>query len=238
MTTPMHDPVRQGRIWDLPVRAFHWLLVLAIGLAWLTAEIGGLLMDWHGRIGLGVLGLLVFRLLWGLLGSTTARFRQFFPTPGRLRAYLAGQWQGIGHNPLGALSVFALLTLVLLQVATGLCANDDITFQGPLAGVVGSDWSDWLTEAHEVTFGLLQVLVGLHVAAIFFHAHVRKHNLLRPMISGQGEVPAGVEPNRGGGVLAFVLATGVAVACVWYVGSGRMASDLQPPPPASSGMDW
>ena len=117
------------QIWDLPLRLYHWLLAVAVSAAIVTGELGGGLIDWHGRIGLFVLGLLVFRLLWGFVGTTHARFSQFFPTPGKLLAYLKGQWQGHGHNPLGALSVLALLGVLATLVGAGLFANDDIAFQ-------------------------------------------------------------------------------------------------------------
>ena len=115
------------RLWDLPTRVFHWLLVICIVASFVSGQLGGNLMDWHGKIGLLIVGLIVFRLVWGLIGSTYARFSQFVPTPAKLKAYLQGEWRGVGHNPLGAFSVFGLLALVGIQVATGLFANDDIT---------------------------------------------------------------------------------------------------------------
>ena len=115
-------------VWDLPLRLFHWLLVGAVTGALVTVKLGGNAMLWHGRFGLAVLVLLGFRLAWGVLGSTHARFHTFFPTPGRLLAYLRGSWQGLGHNPLGALSVFALIGLFGFQALSGLVASDDIAF--------------------------------------------------------------------------------------------------------------
>lgn len=214
------------RIWDLPTRLFHWLLVLAMVAAVITGELGGGLMDWHGRIGLGIVGLLAFRLAWGVLGSTYARFAQFFPTPARIRAYLSGQWRGQGHNPLGALSVFGLLGIVCLQLATGLVANDDIAFRGPLLDLVGRDWSDRLTGVHHLLAKLILLLVGLHVGAIMFHAHVRKHNLVRPMLTGDAEgEPA--EAAKGGGLVALLVALLLAAAAVY----GASGAWMPPPPP-------
>jgi len=112
-------------LWDLPTRLFHWSLALAVGAAVVTGQVGGNLIDWHGRIGLFIVGLLAFRIVWGIVGSTYARFAQFFPTPAKIKAYLAGRWAGEGHNPLGALSVFGLIFLLTVQVATGLFANKD-----------------------------------------------------------------------------------------------------------------
>ncbi len=218
----------QIRIWDLPTRLFHWLLVTAMIAAFVTGELGGGLMDWHGRIGLGIVGLLAFRLVWGVLGSTYARFIQFFPTPAKIRAYLAGEWRGQGHNPLGALSVLGLLGIVGLQLATGLVANDDIAFRGPLLDLVGRDWSDRLTSVHHLVSKGILLLVALHVGAIMFYAHVRKHNLVRPMLTGEAEgEPA--ESAQGGGFLALLVALVLAAGAV-YLASGAWMPAPPPPP--------
>ena len=100
---------RRISVWDLPTRLFHWLLVLLITAAVISGKVGGGAIEWHGRIGIAILGLLAFRIIWGVIGSTHARFASFFPTPSSVRAYLQGRWQGVGHNPLGAFSVFGLL---------------------------------------------------------------------------------------------------------------------------------
>ena len=104
--------MRRIVLWDLPLRVFHWSLMAAVTAAIVTGELGGAWMPWHGRAGLLIVGLLVFRVVWGVLGSATSRFTHFAPSPGRLLAYLRGRWRGVGHNPLGALSVFALLGLL------------------------------------------------------------------------------------------------------------------------------
>lgn len=218
----------QIRIWDLPTRLFHWLLVTAMIAAFVTGELGGGLMDWHGRIGLGIVGLLAFRLVWGVWGSTYARFIQFFPTPAKIRAYLAGEWRRQGHNPLGALSVLGLLGIVGLQLATGLVANDDIAFRGPLLDLVGRDWSDRLTSVHHLVSKGILLLVALHVGAIMFYAHVRKHNLVRPMLTGEAEgEPA--ESAQGGGFLALLVALVLAAGAV-YLASGAWMPAPPPPP--------
>src|SRR5664279_4779710 len=129
------------KLWDLPTRLFHWLLVILILAAYVSGKIGGGAMDWHGRIGILILGLIVFRVVWGFIGSHHSRFSSFFPTPATVRAYLRGQWHGIGHNPLGAFSVLALLSLISLQVATGLLGNDDIAFSGPLSSLLSKELS-------------------------------------------------------------------------------------------------
>ena len=229
------------KVWDLPTRLFHWLLALCVGAAIVTGQIGGNAIDWHARIGLVVVGLLAFRLVWGVVGSTYARFATFLPTPSAIRAYLRGEWRGLGHNPLGALSVLALLTLIALQVATGLFANDDIAFNGPLFGRIGKDLSDRLTGIHEITSTLLIALVVLHLAAIAFHAHVKKDNLVKPMLTGHKELPAVPHDARhhsakGGGPVAAVVALIVAVAAV-YGASGAWtdtpAAAVAAPPAAT-----
>lgn len=217
------------RVWDLPTRLFHWLLAAAIVAAVVTGLRGGALMDWHGRIGLFITGLLAFRLVWGIAGSTYARFARFFPTPGKIAAYLRGEWRGEGHNPLGALSVFGLLALLTVQVATGLVGNDDITFTGPLFELVSKDLSNRMTGIHHLLTNVLYVLVGLHVGAIMFYAHARKQNLVRPMLTGWKEGGEG-ESAQGGGAVALIVALLVAGAVVYGVSGACMPS---PPPPAA-----
>ena len=216
-------------IWDLPTRIFHWALVLCVGGAVVTGQIGGNFIVWHGKLGLAVVGLIAFRLVWGLLGSTYARFSQFFPTPGKVAAYLKGQWHGVGHNPLGAFSVFGLLALLAFQVGSGLFANDDIAFNGPLQALAGKALSDTLTGWHKLAANALIALVVLHVGAIMFYAHVKKDNLVKPMISGWKDDGEG-ESARGGGVVALLVALAVAAAAV-YGASGAWVS--QPPPAAA-----
>lgn len=221
------------RVWDLPTRLFHWLLAAAIAAAGISGEIGGSVIELHSKIGLFIVGLIAFRLAWGVVGSTTARFTSFVRGPAAIRAYLQGKWQGIGHNPLGALSVLGLLGLVAAQVGTGLFANDDIAFQGPLSVLIDKELSDALGEAHEVLFGLLLTLIGLHLAAIAFYVRVKKHNLVKPMLTGwQDDAPAAVTPPKSAGPLSVVIALAFAGLAVW----GASAAWYAPPPapPAST----
>jgi len=215
------------RLWDLPTRLFHWILVLAVAASVASGQVGGNWMDWHGRIGLLVVGLLAFRIVWGVLGSTYARFAQFFPTPGRIKSFLRGEWRGEGHNPLGALSVFGLLGLLAAQVATGLFANDDIAFTGPLSDLVTKGLSNQLTGIHHLLTNVLYVLVALHVGAIMFYAHAKRKNLVHPMVTGWKEDGEG-ESARGGGVVAFVVALLVAVAVVYGASGAWLPKPLPP----------
>ena len=226
---------RKILIWDLPTRLFHWLLVLSIVALVVTGKAGGSWMEWHGRLGLLVLGLLVFRLLWGVMGSTYARFAGFFPTPAKVAAYLRGQWHAPGHNPLGACSVLALLAVPLFQVLTGLVANDDIAFVGPLYDLVGRDLSNLATRWHLLAVNVLLALVALHVAAILFYAHIKKDNLVKPMVRGWKE--GGGEPARGGGLVALLVALALAAAAV-YAASGAWLPEPPPPPPAVTTPAW
>jgi len=208
------DQARRAVLWDLPLRVFHWSLVAAVTTAIVTGELGGAWMPWHGRAGLVIVGLLVFRVLWGVLGSATSRFTQFAPTSARLLAYLRGRWLGVGHNPLGALSVFALLGLLSLQAATGLFGNDDIAFAGPLnhlvddaTGARATGWHRWLAN------GLIG-LVLLHLVAIGFHVLVKRHRLVRPMITGRHALEPGRDWPRPRGYGRFGLLSAVVVAAV------------------------
>ena len=166
-------------IWDLPTRLFHWTLACLITFSWWCAEYHH--DDWHIWSGLAVLSLLIFRLLWGFVGSSTARFANFVRGPRSVLGYLRGGWRGIGHTPLGALSVIALLALTALQVVLGLIASDeDGIMQGPLAGFVSIETSDAARDLHETLFNVLLGFIVLHVAAIAFYK-LRGKSLLKPM---------------------------------------------------------
>lgn len=223
-------------VWDLPTRLFHWLLVAAFAGAYFSGETGGNWLVWHARLGFLIVGLVVFRLVWGFAGSTYARFATFVRGPSGIKAYLAGQWQGLGHNPLGALSVLALLGLVALQVGTGLFAfNDDTGFSGPfydLAGKLVGDTATWL---HHKIIDLLIILAGLHVAAIAYYARVKKDNLVIPMITGHKEASQG-ESARGGGLAALIVALLIAGGAA-YAASGIWV-EKPPTPPAATTPAW
>jgi cytochrome b len=226
------------RLWDLPVRLFHWLLVLAVVGAIVTTKLGGSWMAWHERFGLLVVGLLAFRIVWGFLGSSYARFTRFVRGPGAIMAYLKGRWQGVGHNPLGALSVLALIGLFGFQAVTGLFANDEIAFYGPLYPLVSSDLSGTFSGWHRQTEWYLYGLVALHVAAVMFYTHVRKDNLLKPMITGTKVVPQGhADDAKGGGAIAFLVSLVLALAMVWAA-SGELVSPPPAPAPAPQDLGW
>lgn len=189
------------RVWDLPLRLFHWSLVAAVSVAIVSGEIGGDLMDIHAKAGLTILALLAFRLVWGCIGSTHARFLNFVPTAASLRAYLRGRWHGHGHSPLGALAVLALLALLAAQAGTGLFGSDDIAFTGPLYGWVEEALALRLTGMHRQLANVLLALVALHIAAILVYLLVKKVNLVKPMLTGWKDVhveaPQGVVKDQG-----------------------------------------
>jgi len=202
------------RLWDLPTRIFHWSLVVAVLTAFVTGQLGGSWLGVHAKAGLAIIGLVAFRLLWGVVGSTYARFLNFIPTPAKIKAYLKGQWQGVGHNPLGAFSVFALLGLLAIQAGTGLFSNDEIDFSGPLSALVDSSLSNRLTGVHVWLANGLIALVVIHLAAIVFYARVKKDNLVKPMVTGWKDVSSGVSATQGG-VIAFIVAVLIAAAVVY-----------------------
>jgi len=187
------------RIWDLPTRLFHWLLVLCIAGLFVTGKTGGDAMNWHFRLGYAALTLVAFRVVWGFIGGRWSRFVRFFPTPGRVLRYLKGQARPedlAGHNPLGAFSVFALLLLTAAQAGTGLFSYDEIAFAGPLSGIVANSTVSLLTSLHK-SWGqyLIIAFVTFHVLAIIVYT-VLKHGLFWPMIVGDKPLPYGLPPSR------------------------------------------
>lgn len=175
------------RIWDLPLRLFHWLLALAVIGSFVTVKLGGNAMIWHARLGYFVLALLLFRIIWGFFGSRYAKFSQFVKGPQAIFDYLKNGHETPGHSPLGALSVLALIGLFLGQSLAGLFASDDIAFEGPLVKYVSSSWVEWLTSLHRWNEWVLLSLVVIHVFAIIYYKRWKGINLVRPMIRGDKE---------------------------------------------------
>ena len=208
-------------VWDLPVRLVHWGMVLLIAFSWWSAENDRI--QWHIWSGYGVLFLLLFRILWGFLGSSTARFASFVRGPGTLLAYLRdpGSHRSIGHTPLGALSVVALLGLIALQVWFGLPLSDeDGIYSGPLNRFVSFETAEWAHEIHETLFNVLLAFIALHIAAILFY-RLRGKNLVRAMISGRSTAyPSGTEPMVGAGPARLLLCLAISAGVTAWLAAG------------------
>lgn len=210
------------RVWDLPTRFFHWALVACvIGLA-ITGTVGGNAMVWHFRFGYTVLALLLFRIIWGLVGGRWSRFGAFIYAPQSVINYLKGQGKpehGVGHSPIGAGSVFAMLGLLVAQVGTGLLSDDEIAFAGPLTRFVSNAVVSLSTNYHKnIGKWVLLALVVLHIAAIVYYLS-RKHNLVSAMLHGDKELVVQAPPSRDDTVsrVAAVLILAVCAGVAYWV---------------------
>jgi cytochrome b len=213
------------RVWDLPTRLFHWILVVLIGFSWLSES-----LDWmrlHVISGMTIFSLLLFRLIWGLIGSDSARFSHFLKSPMAALHNLAQLRQRepdteTGHNAAGGWMVLGMLVLLAIQVGTGLCSNDDVLTEGPLARLVGKETSDWMGHIHSLNFTLIQIVVGLHVLAIITYRVLKGHNLLTPMITGKKRLPGATPAPRmmhaGVALVAWLIAVGAIWLCNWSLG--------------------
>jgi cytochrome b len=211
-------------VWDLPLRLFHWLLVLCVAGSWLTHELGVEWFSWHVRIGYTTLVLVVFRVAWGIVGPRHSRFSAFVRGPRVVLDYLRALKAGTavpaaGHNPLGALSVLAMLALLAVQACTGLFANDEIFNTGPLYGYVTQERSNWFSGIHSVNFDCLTLLIGLHIAAVAYYQLVRHVDIVGPMLNGRkqaGTLPAGsaIDGHR---LWLAVALVALAAAVLWRV---------------------
>ena len=185
------------RVWDIPTRIFHWTLVVCIGLMYYTATSGH--MQWHLYIGLFLLFLMIFRIIWGFLGSETARFRNFIKGPKAIKNYITGHFsenEQPGHNPLGALMVIALITLVILQIVTGLFSADENSygvFDGYLKHLISDGAATTIVRIHKNLFWIIIGFACVHVISIFLYAIIKRIDLVLPMITGykkiEGDTP-------------------------------------------------
>lgn len=206
------------RVWDVPTRVVHWLVVLLVVSSWWTAETGR--MEWHRWSGYTMLALVIFRVYWGLAGSSTAKFSQFMRGPRAVAGYLQGRWTAApGHNPLGALSVVVLLALLVAQVLLGLFAVDvDGIESGPLSTYVSFEAGRSAAQWHEGVFDVLSWLIGLHIAAVLYYVFVRKQKLVAAMVHGKREfaepLPPPVQPAS---VLRLVIGIVLAAGITWMV---------------------
>ncbi len=217
------------RIWDLPTRLFHWALALFVVGLIVTGTLGGNWLVWHLRLGYGVLTLLLFRVVWGFVGGHWSRFTSFVYSPASLRRHLSGQAPAAhtaGHNPLGAMAVFALLLVLLAQVATGLISDDEIATFGPLVRFVSGDTVSAATGYHKNVGKLLIIaLVALHLVAIAIYAFIKRQPLTRAMVTGDKVLAEPVPPARDT-ARTWLLALGILLACAllvrWVAGLGQV----------------
>jgi cytochrome b len=214
----VREPQAAGRvrIWDLPTRLFHWSLTVCVAGSILSIKAGSI--DWHMRFGYAVLALVLFRLLWGFAGSRYALFSHFLRGPGDVLAYIGGRLRHVGgHNPLGALSVLALLLLLLAQASGGLFANDGSFTEGPLAKLISGDLSNRISTLHRLAEWAIYALVVLHIAAVIFYTAFKSEPLVGAMLHGDRTLD--VEPAQDDlalrirGLVVFAL----AAALTWYV---------------------
>lgn len=210
------------RIWDLPTRVFHIVLALAVSGLVVTGEVGGNAMQVHFLLGYLVLALVLFRLVWGVFGGHWSRFVNFVPRP----AYLIGYVQSlrakktahhVGHNPLGALSVLAMLTVLLLQVLSGFMSDDEISNSGPWVALVSGDWVSLATQYHgDIGKVLLIILVLLHVATVLFYKRVKNVDLITPMLTGDKVLPTQTPESRDT-LTSRLFALSILAGCMYTV---------------------
>jgi len=211
-----HSPTR---VWDLPTRLFHWTLVVLIALQFATAEFGFLSMEWHYRFGWTTLALIVFRIIWGFVGSQTSRFADFVRGPAAIVRYVKAMFSGdasvqVGHNPLGGWSVLAMLACVLVQAISGLFTSDGIDEDGPFVDAVSSATVKLATTLHHLGETALIALIALHVAAVVLHWAVKRDNLVAPMITGKKRIGARASMRFASTWLALAILAIVAVGVV------------------------
>jgi cytochrome b len=231
----MKPALRPVRVWDLPTRGFHWLLAACVLGSVITAKVGGNAMVWHFRLGYVVLTLLLFRVLWGLVGGHWSRFTSFVRSPATVWRHVRGQdppggMHEVGHNPLGALSVLGLLAVLAVQVSTGLVADDEIANAGPLVSLVSGSTSSSMTTWHK-SYGqwLVIGLVILHVSAILFYLLRKGQNLTGPMWSGDKLLPPDTPASADAGAQRLLAAALLGlcaglVAWVIQLGGGALGA--------------
>jgi cytochrome b len=210
------------RVWDLPTRLFHLLLMLCVLGLVITGGNGDFAMFVHFYLGYTVLTLVFFRVIWGVFGGYWSRFATFFPSPSSLLSYLRNlnnpnAKPSVGHNPLGAMSVFVFLLVLLLQALSGLMSDDTISISGPWSLLVPNAWVEFATRYHtDIGFPLILVLVGVHIAAVLYYLHAKKQNLILPMIHGDKLVSPATPASRDS-LQTRLIALVVVITCAYVV---------------------
>jgi len=208
------------RVWDVPTRLVHWLIVLLFGASWWTGETGR--MDYHRYSGYLLFGLVSFRVYWGFAGGSTARFSQFLRGPGVAWGYLRGRWETLpGHNPIGALSVIGLLGLLAAQIVLGLFAVDvDGIESGPLSSHVSFEVGRVCAKLHHQVFDVLLAFIIVHIVAVLFYVFVKKQNLLTAMFHGRREYDADLPAVRNASKLRLIVGALVIAVLTWLITRG------------------
>jgi len=223
-------------VWDLPLRLFHWLFAVSILASWATGKAGFEWTPWHMRLGYWMIGLLIFRVIWGFIGPRHARFSSFLASPRKTWSHLRGLFgagtllHSVGHNPLGGLMVIVMLALVAFQATTGLFSTDDIVWTGPYNPSVSSATAQFLTKLHHANFNLILAAVALHVSAILFYAFAKKQNLVGAMLTGWK--PAEAVPAEEAITSSELLKALIVIACSSLVVYVLLSS--APPAPAGN----
>lgn len=213
---------RMINVWDLPTRIFHWTLVGLFVFLIVSGDLGDDLIEWHFYAGYLLSGLILFRVIWGVIGSRHSRFTSFVRDPITTVTYLKGMFSGktahhYGHNPAGGMMVIVLLILLALQVATGLVSTDDVIWDGPFYSAVSDQVAEIGGELHESIQSLLQLLVVLHVAAILFHRFKYNDHLVPAMIHGKKPDVGGAVSARNVSVVRTLIAVSFSAAWVFYL---------------------
>lgn len=218
------DAVAEVSVWDLPVRVVHWAIVVLLVALIVTGKLGADWLEWHMRFGQAMLALVVFRVIWGFLGSRNARFAAFLRPAGRVAGYARSIVRGtkevhVTHNPLGGWMVVVLLAALLAQATAGLFTNDDILWEGPLASRVAEDTSDAISSFHRQFWWVIVGLSVVHIGAVVTYLVVWRDNLISAMLTGRKALPPGVaDPAHAraslAGAIVLLAACGVAI---WYV---------------------
>ncbi len=213
------------RVWDLPTRIFHWCFALTVLSQFITASLGGEAMVWHVRLGYLALTLVLFRLIWGVVGSTSARFRTFLCAPKTVwqffRALMKKESPATwGHNPMGGYAVMLMLLLVLLQASLGLFSNDDIFIEGPLFPLISKALSDILTGWHGMVATLVALMIGLHLLAVLYHQFTLKEKIIDAMITGRksGDHPPELTTQPPWKALVALLIAAALTALIVFIG--------------------
>ena len=218
----MSSSSRRVRVWDLPTRLFHWSLAILVAFSFTTGKIGGAWMAWHLRSGYTILALVLFRIVWGFVGSDTARFTRFLHGP---RAALAHGREVLarrhapapGHTPLGGWMIVAMLAAAAFQASTGLFSDDEIATQGPLAVKVSDAMVSRMTSLHSIGQWIMVALVVLHVAAIAWYRWAMDARLVGPMVTGWSTLPASRQPPRMTPAWIALVTLGACACAVWWL---------------------